>query len=1138
MEDAVRRLVVIGASAGGVDALSTVIGSLPAGFPAPIVVAQHLDPRHRSHLHEILGRHAKLRVETIADHERLAAGVVYVIPPGRHLEIGEREVRLIVDGHHRPLPSIDLLLTTAAEAYGEHLTAVILTGSGSDGAEGARRVTAAGGTVLVQNPATAEFPSMPRSLSPTTVDAVAELDEIGPLLIDLTKEPRIAQRNGDGSKLLDEFLGQLRGRSGIDFASYKRPTIMRRLQRRMMATGSPDLHRYVEHLRDQPDEVQRLTSSFLLKVTEFFRDPDLFERLRREWLPELIRDAQRRGEELRIWSAGCATGEEAYSLAMLVAEALRTTKNPPQARVFATDLDDVAIGFARRGIYPRAAFANVPAELRDRYVNELDGEGEVAKLVRSLVIFGQHDLGQRAPFPRIDLILCRNVLIYFQADLQRRALQLFSFSLRDGGLLVLGKAETTAAVRGAFRLVDRRLKVYERSGPRDPLPAVHLSQPALASQPLVPSRPVAPALDLAVMRARREAERKRAAADHADRLLLALRTGVVVVDEHYDIGRINAAARQMLSIHGTAIGDDFVHLAIGLPSTALRGLLDSALRGQPAEAVMTVTTSATESGEGARLEVSCTPLAGEGEAGLVIVELRDVSSSEAAHVALEQRLSAREAEIETARAAQAEEAASRHAELEQALAGRDRALEEQATRLERFSDTHRQLLSANRELTDANLLLRSTNDELLISNEEVQASSEEVETLNEELQATNEELETLNEELQATVEELNSTNAELESRSAEIEEANEALAAERESSERQRQRLATTMASMADAVMMVGSRGESLVTNAAYEELFAGAEESVLEPEGSERVPSREALQRRAAAGETFLAQFAIRAPDGSRRWFEAKGRPLRSDGGERGGVVVIRDITDRSLRDLQDQFVAMVAHELRTPLSAMMGYVELVSRGLAGIDESDDRLRRFADRAVGQAHRMAELVGDLLDANRLQRGDLAYLHEPIDLAALVEEMVEVSRPLAEGTEIRVHGITTPVEVMGDPGRLQQVVLNLLNNARQHGGAGKPIEVTLRRRGSKVMLSVRDHGPGIRRSDQEQLFTRFFRAEGSAKPRSGGLGLGLYISRQIVEAHSGTIAVRSQPGRGATFTVTLPVKPPGGPSGARGSRRR
>ena len=230
----------------------------------------------------------------------------------------------------------------------------------------------------------------------------------------------------------------------------------------MSATARPTLAEYAAYLESDPEEYARLVNSLLIKVTEFFRDPKLFDYLRDHVLPELIAEARREGRELRIWSAGCSTGEEAYSLAIIVAEALGDELPWPEIRIFATDIDREAIAFARRGIYPPAAFKGLPAGARDRYFVKSDGGYEVAKRLRALMVFGEHDLGERAPFPRIDLLLCRNVLIYFSAPMQRVALETFAFSLRPGGRLVLGTSESVMALPEPFEEEHARLRVFRR----------------------------------------------------------------------------------------------------------------------------------------------------------------------------------------------------------------------------------------------------------------------------------------------------------------------------------------------------------------------------------------------------------------------------------------------------------------------------------------------------------------------------------------------------------------------------------------------------------------------------------------------------------------------------------------------------
>jgi len=454
----VRDLIVIGASAGGIDALVRLTSTLPTDLQAPLVIAQHLDPDRTSRLGEILSTRSTLPVRMVVDREGLAPATVYVVPTNRDVKITDHTITVRDDQDGRPKPSIDLLLTSASEVFGERLIAVILTGTGSDGAEGARRVKAAGGTVIIQNPETARYPGLPLSLPTAVVDIVSELEALGILLRDLVNGT-YTPPSTDDERRMRALLDQVRARSGIDFTAYRQPTIHRRLQRRMVDTGKESIEAYVAYLQRQPQEYQRLVSSFLIKVTDFFRDADLFDRLRDRILPELLEEARVRGNELRLWSAGCATGEEAYSLAILVAELLGNELEELSVRVFATDVDPDAIVHARRGIYSSAALDHLPPELRSRYFTSIDSVYEVKKAVRRLVVFAPHDLGQRPPFPRVDLILCRNVLIYFTPELQRRALQSFAFSLRPSGRLVLGKSETTSPLPAYFSLEDTRLKI-------------------------------------------------------------------------------------------------------------------------------------------------------------------------------------------------------------------------------------------------------------------------------------------------------------------------------------------------------------------------------------------------------------------------------------------------------------------------------------------------------------------------------------------------------------------------------------------------------------------------------------------------------------------------------------------------------
>ena len=1088
------QLVVIGSSAGGVEALSTLVSTLPSPFGAPIIVAQHLDPSRLSHLQEILARKSHLPVRTVQDRERLQNGLVYVVPADRHVEISDHTVLVHSEaGRGRPAPSIDLLLASAAEAYGEQLIAVILTGLGSDGADGARRVKELGGTVVIQNPQTAAHPEMPLSLAPTTIDIVAELAAIGPLLSELL-QGTYAPVHPDDDRRLRTLLEQVRLRSGIDFSSYKEPTIRRRLQRRMLDTGNQSLEEYARFIRRHPEEAERLANSFLIKVTDFFRDADLFNYLRDQILPSLIEGARTRGYELRLWSAGCATGEEAYSLAILVCDLLSDEVEPFTVRVFATDLDGDAVAFARRGVYPWSAVKHLPPELRDRYLMRLDSAWEVRKQLRTMVIFGQHDLAQRAPFPRIDLVLCRNVLIYFTPELQRRSLQLFAFALRDGGYLVLGKAESTSPLPEQFTLVYPRLKIFRRHGERVLIPPSHMPDVApRRNANTATGRPVLAGMERELARTRARQPGGLPTSDRAEQVLLELPTGIVVVDRRYDILAINAMARRLLAIHTPALGEDVIHLAHRTLGEPLRDALDAAVRGEQITIVKELTSLPDTPGETRYFEISSMlrhglPERADSVDAMIIVTISDVSEREITD--RRQRLALQEAEQR---------------------AGRMQELLDESTR------SVRELLQANQDLATSNAALRSTNEELLLGNEEAQAAMEEIETLNEEQQATNEELETLNEELQAMVEELNATNADLQARSLELHEQGVARDELLSRLDEERQRLDAVLAAMSEAVMVVDGGGEAALTNAAFRRMFGDSLPPVEDGSGH-RLPSRANPMRMASRGETFTTAFTVASTDGTRRWFEARGQPIQI-GKVTGGVVVIRDVSEQSLRQLQEQFVALASHELRTPLAAIRGSLQLLQTTLSA--SPNERAEHYVEVGLTQTRLLEDLVQDLTDVVRIQAAHLPIEREPVNLVDVAQNTVELARPIGHAQEIRLDLPDQPVNVSGDRRRLQQVLLNLIANAIEHGASARGVDVRLYRDDSAAVLEVRDYGPGIAPDAREQVFERFYKADASGP----GLGVGLYLVHAIVSAHYGSIDVHSTNGQGTTFVVRIPFTP-------------
>lgn len=454
------HLVVVGSSAGGIEALSILVSGLRPDFPAPIVLAQHLDPNRPSYLGSILERRSTLPIVVVQERTPLEPGKIYVVPSNRHVIIKDGRVDLQDDRDGRPRPSVDLLLSTAAESYGEHLVAVILTGSGSDGAAGAVEVKNRGGVVIIQNPHTARYPSMPQALPPTAVDYVADIEKIGPLLNDVIKGVHIEPEE-KAEDLIRDLLELVGRETNVDFRSYKSSTILRRIARRMAVVRTSTIQDYRKYLETHPGEINDLVMAFLIKVTEFFRDPDAFKYISDELLPRILRRGEENGRTLRVWSAGCATGEEPYSLAMVLADRLGKELADWNVKIFATDLDEEAVSFARRGLYPAPMLKELPDNYQNHYFEPVDQGYRISKVLRQMIIFGQQDLSRAVPFPRIDLVVCRNLLIYFKSELQQEMLDRFAYSLyQTHGYLFLGKAETGRPSRNNFELVSKRWKVY------------------------------------------------------------------------------------------------------------------------------------------------------------------------------------------------------------------------------------------------------------------------------------------------------------------------------------------------------------------------------------------------------------------------------------------------------------------------------------------------------------------------------------------------------------------------------------------------------------------------------------------------------------------------------------------------------
>src|SRR5512146_1665076 len=470
-------IVAIGASAGGVYALQSFFDVVPARTGAAFVVVVHLDPQRRSELPQILSARTRMPVVAVEGRVELRADHVYVIAPDRQLHLVDHEIASAPFDEPRGQRSpIDQFFRSVAEHLGDGF-AVILSGAGSDGAIGVKAVKEAGGIILVQDPNEAEYSSMPRSAIATGVadfvlpveDLVRRLTE----LIEVKKAGPSTEELAFAEELLRRILAHLRVRTGHDFSKYKRSTVLRRIARRMQVVRSENLKEYHDVLRDDPDEAQALLGDLLISVTTFFRDSEAFEALKADVLPQIFA-AKDRDEGVRVWVAGCATGEEAYSIGMLLLEEASKHSPRPSIQVFGSDLDARALSVAREGRYAAAIEADVGEERLQRFFTREGGGYRVRQELRDIMLFAPHDLLKDPPFSHLDLISCRNLLIYLERDLQDQVCGTFYYALDPGGFLLLGTSETADNPPGLFELVNRSLRIYQsdaqKGGRPRPLP--------------------------------------------------------------------------------------------------------------------------------------------------------------------------------------------------------------------------------------------------------------------------------------------------------------------------------------------------------------------------------------------------------------------------------------------------------------------------------------------------------------------------------------------------------------------------------------------------------------------------------------------------------------------------------------------
>jgi two-component system CheB/CheR fusion protein len=725
-------IVGIGASAGGLEALETFLANVPADSGMAFVIVQHLDPTYKGMLVELLQRGTTMQVFQVKDRMRVEANCVYVIPPNKDLSILHGVLHLLAPLARRGLRlPIDFFFRALAEDQQEHSIGVILSGMGSDGTLGLRAIKEKGGSVFVQEPDTAKFSGMPHSaIDAGLADVIAAAKEL-PASISafihhapLFTKPNLLDEDQAKSSI-EKVMLILRSQTGHDFSLYKKTTIHRRIERRIGLHHMDNIATYVRFLRENPLEVETLFNELLIGVTSFFRDPGVWEQLKTVALPVLL--AERASEQtLRAWVTGCSTGEEAYSLAMLFKEALDSLKPRKTAKdfslqIFATDLDQKAIEKAREGVYPMGISADVSPERLSRFFVKVEHGYRVSKDIREMVIFAQQNLIMDPPFTKLDILSCRNLLIYLTPDLQKKLLPLFHYSLNTGGILFLGNSETVGGFNDLFAALDGKTRLYRRL-------EAGLSERTIEFPILFTS-----ARQGKAEKAQKPTPNLQTLADQL--LLQTYSPAAVLTNEAGDILYISGRTGKYLEAAAGKVNWNILAMAREGLRYELTGAFQKALRPRAETGTTSQKKTVTlknivvgTNGGTQVINVTIQPIREKNVLdGTVMVVFTDVAAP------IIVKAGGKPGRV-TTKSAQRE------------------ALERE------LNHAHQEVQTIREEMQTSQEELKSANEELQSTNEELQSTNEELTTSKEEMQSMNEELQTVNNELQANVDELSHTN--------------------------------------------------------------------------------------------------------------------------------------------------------------------------------------------------------------------------------------------------------------------------------------------------------------------------------------------------------------------------------------------
>ncbi|MBK6998350.1 MAG: PAS domain-containing protein [Lewinellaceae bacterium] len=1102
-------VVAIGASAGGLEAVTELLKNLSPTTGMAFIYVQHLSPDHKSMLPEILSKLTTMKVQEIDDMEKMRPDNVYVIPFNKEIEV--------MDGHIQLLPrpknkssnlSIDVLFSSLAETHKENVIGIVLSGSASDGTRGLKEIKQAGGITFAQDDS-AKFSSMPQSaIAEGVVDFVLSPKEIAaelgwmsehPLVsrpvVKRTPEDEIDNNNPD----LRDILQLIHKSKRVDFSHYKMNTIKRRMLRRMLVHKIKTIKQYAEFLEQKESEVDLLYQDLLINVSDFFRDTEAFALLKTTVLPKLLKNKVP-GEPLRIWVAACATGEEAYSIAILLFELQGSKGANFPFQIFASDLSAEALNIARAGEYSANQLKNVSPKRLQQFFTKTKDQYRISKYLRDICVFAEHNILSDPPFSRMDFISCRNFLIYLDTSAQKKAIATFHYALNDTGCLMLGKSETIGTSTALFTTINKKYKVYTRkknSGVQ--------RIPNIVSRITPAFRPEKSNTATTIYKKVPAPSGVNTSSAFDAALLANYMPASVLINHDLEILQFRGPTSQYLQHAAGKASFNVLKMAHIEIAFELRNAIHHVIKTHQMvrkTGIEMNRDNITNTVQIVNIEVA--PLIIEGEEPLLII-------------------------VFTAQQVELTE--------QNGKGGKNNSIAKD-----------RRIKKLEEELAAARADMGTITHDQEVANEELQSANEEVISSNEELQSLNEELETSKEEIESTNEELITTNQELHARIQEIEELYTYYEA--------------ILSTVHEPMLILDKNIRIKSANQSFCKTFHVREEDIIGVslfklnDNKWNIPQLRELLEDIVPKNNPFHDFEVEnvfPVIGHKTLLLNAHRIIQESKHEEFIVLTIADITEvkklaievqlkekkvleeakinaelkakvaEAALQAKQQFLSNMSHEIRTPMNAIVGFTNVVLK--TKLNESQQEYLN-AIKLSGDA--LIVLINDILDLAKVDAGKMTFERGPFDLSASITSILQLFDAKIEEKNlelIKVIDHKIPAVLIGDSIHLRQIILNLLSNAVKFTSAGKiTLSVRLLKEDAETVsldFAVSDTGIGIAESGLEQIFNVFEQVHRNSTDSYGGTGLGLAIVKQLVEPQGGMINVKSELGTGSTFSFVL-----------------